>query len=230
MIEDHERIDELLAGYVLRGLSGPDAAEADTLLSEHVPDCARCRETLASFQSLMADLALAGPPMDPPETLLPKLHRDLGAPVRRRRPLQALAVAASVVLIAGLAGLSVSQGLRANHAQAREQVVRNAMDMAARPDANLVPIGPTTEIGAPGSAEFYLYGNDVPSPPAGTVYRVWLVSGSSPTYVGEFLPDHGFVAIAVGFDPSRYDALWITEATQGSAPTPPSAGDALWHS
>ena len=37
MTEDHERIDELLAGYVLLSLSGEDAAEADRVLIDHVP-------------------------------------------------------------------------------------------------------------------------------------------------------------------------------------------------
>jgi Anti-sigma-K factor rskA len=229
--QDHEHIDELLAGYVLRSLSGPDAVEADRVLSEHVPTCARCRDTLTDFQAIMADLALEAAPIEPPETLLPRLHRELGAPpTRRRRPLQAIAVAAGVVLVAGLAGLSVSQGMRASHAQAREAVVKDAIDMAFRPNSKLVPVGAVTEIGAPGLAEFYLYGNNVPSPTAGDVYRVWLVSGSTPTYVGEFLPDRGFVAIGVPFDPSQYDALWITQAPEGSERTPPSAGDAIWSS
>ena len=39
MNEDHVRIQELMAGYVLDGLSGEDAVEADRLLSEHVPSC-----------------------------------------------------------------------------------------------------------------------------------------------------------------------------------------------
>ena len=63
MTEDHERIDELLAGYVLLSLEGEDAAEADRLLSEHVPGCARCRRTLADFQALSGDLALAAAPL-----------------------------------------------------------------------------------------------------------------------------------------------------------------------
>jgi hypothetical protein len=229
--QDHERIDELLAGYVLRSLSGPDAVEADRVLSEHVPTCRRCRDTLADFQSIMADLALEATPIEPPETLLPRLHRDLGPPTaRRRRPLQALGVAAAVVLVAGLAGLSVSQGMRANHAQAREAVVKDAIEMAARPGANLVPVGAVTEIGAPGLAEFYLYGDSVPPPAPGNVYRVWLVSGTTPTYVCEFVPDRGFVAIGVPFDPSRYDALWITQAPEGSGQTLPTAADVIWHS
>jgi hypothetical protein len=229
--QDHERIDELLAGYVLRGLSGPDAVEADRVLSEHVPTCARCRDTLADFQSIMADLALEATPLEPPETLLPQLHRELGAPpARRRRSLQAIAVAAGVVLVAGLGGLSLSQGMRANHAQAREAVVKDAIEMAARPNSNLVPVGAVTEIGAPGMAEFYLYGDDVPAPTTGDVYRVWLVSGTTPTYAGEFVPDRGFVAIGVPFDPSRYDALWITQSPEGSQPPPPALTDVIWHS
>ncbi len=231
MSEDHERIDELLAGYVLRSLSGPDAAEADRVLSDHVPTCARCRDTLTDFQAIMADLALEAVPIEPPETLLPRLHRELGTPpTRRRRPLQAIAVAAGVVLVAGLAGLSVSQGLRANHAQAREAVVKDAIDMAARPNANLVPVGAVTEIGAPGLAEFYLYGSNVPDPTPGNVYRIWLERVGTTTYVGEFRPDRGFVAIGVPFDPSQYDALWVTEAPEGSPHTPPSVDDAIWRS
>jgi predicted anti-sigma-YlaC factor YlaD len=54
---DHDRIEELLAGYVLRSLSGDDAREADRLLSEHVPSCPACRATLNDFQALMGEMA-----------------------------------------------------------------------------------------------------------------------------------------------------------------------------
>ena len=85
--EDHERIEELLAGYALLSLEGEDAAEADRLLSEHVPGCARCRRTLADFQTLSGDLALAAPPADPPETLLPRIHRAMDeVPLEGRHP------------------------------------------------------------------------------------------------------------------------------------------------
>jgi Anti-sigma-K factor rskA len=227
--QDHERIDELLAGYVLRSLSGEDAARADRLLSEHVPTCVRCRATLTDFQAIMADLALEAAPMAPPDALLPRLHRELGAPASGRRPMRAFAVAASVVLVAGLTGLAVTQGMRANHGAQRAALLTDAMEVASRADAKTEPVGPATEISAPGLAEFYLFGSDVPAPDPGRVYRVWLVSGTTPTFVGEFLPDAGFVAIAVPFDPSRYDGLWITQAASGSAPTPPAPSDAVWH-
>ena len=37
MIDRHGETQELLAGYVLQSLSSEDAAEADRLLTEHVP-------------------------------------------------------------------------------------------------------------------------------------------------------------------------------------------------
>jgi hypothetical protein len=225
---DHERIEELLAGYVLRSLSGEDAVEADQLLSEHVPGCVSCRGTLAAFQAVSADLALGADPMDPPETLLPRLHRELEPRVRRRRPAQMLAVAASVVVVAGLAGMAVTQNVRANDGRQEANALRAVMDTASLPDANLVPVGPATEVSAPGQEVFYLYGRDVPEPAAGTVYRVWLVSGGTPAFVGEFVPDEGYVNLQVPFDPTTYDALWVTVAPAGSEPVAPAETDAMW--
>lgn len=236
MTQDHEKIEELLAGYVLRSLSGEDAAEVDRLLSEHVPSCVTCRGLLTDFQSVTADLALAARPMRPPETLLPRLHRELEPRRRRGRPMQLFAVAASVVVVAGLAGLAVTQGIRASHGEARAtvlgnraQTLSNIMDFVAQPDATVARVGPASEISAPGRELFYLYGRDVPMPAAGMVYRVWLVAGTIPTYVGEFLPDQGFVGLEIGFDPSRYDALWVSLAPEGSPKVVPSERDVLWH-
>lgn len=226
MTNDHEAIDELLAGYVLRSLSGEDADEADHLLSDHVPTCAACRDTLAAFQDLSADLALDATPLSPPETLLPRLHRELEPPASRRRPVQIFAVAASVVAVVGLAGLAVTQGLRASDANSRAEDFRSAAQMALRPDSNQVPVGPVNELTAPGVEEFYVMGDDCPQPPEGSVYRVWIVAGGQPTFVTDFLPEDGQVFLSIPFDPSRYDDLWISVEPAGSEPTTPT--DVEW--
>ena len=226
MTNDHEAIDELLAGYVLRSLSGEDAAEADHLLSDHVPTCAACRDTLAAFQDLSADLALGAAPLTPPETLLPRLHRELEPPASRRRPVQIFAVAASVVAVVGLAGLAVTQGLRASDANSRAEDFRSAAQMALRPDSNQVPVGPVNELTAPGVEEFYVMGDNCPQPPEGSVYRVWIVAGGQPTFVTDFLPEDGQVFLSIPFDPSRYDDLWISVEPAGSDPTTPT--DVEW--
>src|SRR5437762_4613633 len=120
----HGDIEELLAGYVLRSLSGEDAAEADRLLTEHVPTCTTCRDALAGFQRVAGDLAFEAAPIDPPELLLPRIHRELEVPQRRRRPrVFVVGAAASIVAVIGLAGIAINQGMRANNAQDRAQRV-----------------------------------------------------------------------------------------------------------
>jgi hypothetical protein len=226
---DHERIDELLAGYVLRGLSGEDAAEADVLLSEHVPGCLRCRQTLGDFQELSADLALDAAPMAPPETLLPRLHRELEPVGRRRRPVQLFVVAAGVVAVVGLAGLAVTQNLRMNHNRSRLADISAALDTARQPGARNVPVGPATEISKPGSEVVYLYGTGVPQAPPGDVYRVWLVSqDSKTTYVGELSIEDGVAFAQLSFDASTVAAIMITNEPRDSIPDQP--GQVAWSS
>lgn len=233
MTESHEAIEELLAGYVLRSLSGEDASRADQLLSDHVPMCAACRDTLAVFQGVTADLALGTAEIAPPETLLPRLHRDLGAQGTRRRSMITLAVAASVAAVVGLAGLSVTQGIRMSSARNSLNDISAALDLATRPGASTSSIDgatsdtqPLTEISDPGVEEFYLVGRNLPSPPPGTVYRIWLVSGSTPRFVGEFMPAEGLTVIKIAFDPSRYDEILISIERDGSQPIEPS--NAIW--
>jgi anti-sigma-K factor RskA len=226
---DHDRIDELLAGYVLRSLSGEDAAEADLLLSEHVPGCLTCRQTLGDFQELTADLALGAAPMLPPETLLPRLHRELEPVGRRRRPVQLFAVAAGVVAVVGLAGLAVTQNLRASHSRSRLADITAALDTASGPGARVVPVGPAKEISTPGSGVVYLYGTGVPQAPAGEVYRVWLVSqDNKSSYVGDLPVEDGIALARLSFDASAVAAILITIEPQGSTPGQP--GQVAWRS
>jgi hypothetical protein len=226
---DHERMHELLAGYVLRSLSGEDASDTDRLLSDHVPGCQECRDTLVDFQSLTADLALDAAPMAPPDTLLPLLRRQLEPTERRRRPVQLFAVAASVVAVVGLSGLAVTQGMRASQSRARQADIQAALEAARRPGASLVPVGPATEISAPGSAEVYLYGSGVPEPPAGDVYRVWLVDPSgAASYIGELRIDDGFAFARLTFDASQVTKILITVEPEDTAPDQP--GSVTWSS
>ena len=233
MSETHETIEELLAGYVLRSLSGEDAVRADHLLSDHVPHCPACRDSLAVFQGVSADLALEAAPIRPPDTLLPRLHRALGAQDRRRRSVSMFAVAASVVAVVGFAGLAVTQNVRVNHAQSRIDNISSAFDFARRPGASMVQVDsnssdtdPITEISRPGTQRFYLVGRDVPMPPHGTVYRVWLLSGTHATWATDFVPEPGMMVVALEFDPSLYDRILISVEPAGSTPGTPEL--AVW--
>jgi hypothetical protein len=232
---EHSRIEELLAGYALRSLSGEDAREADRLLSQHVPGCATCRATLGDFQELMGDLALGADPAPPPEMLLPRLHREMGPALRRRRPGAMVAAAASIVVVVGMAGLAVGQGIRASNADQRRDLFSEALQLASRPDASKIPLldtqtsgPPVTEIMAPGVEVLYLVCQNVARPRPGMTYRIWYGSGGSFTFVSQFAPEPDLTVLRLQFDPGTVDRIIITEEPIGRAPTQPVAATIRW--
>ena len=238
MQTDHDRVEELLAGYVLRSLSGEDAREADRLLSQHVPSCIPCRSALRDLQAVVGELGLAADPVPPPEMLLPRIHRDMGPPARRRRPVAVAAAAASIVAVVGMAGLAVSQGIRASNADERTALMTEALRFASRPDASTVPLmgpdstsgdsGPVTEITAPGVEVLYLICHDVVPPAAGMVYRIWFGSGGSFQYVSDFVPDPQLTVLRLQVDAATVDQILITEEPADQAPTQPDPSAIRW--
>ena len=236
MTSEHDRIQELVAGHALRSLSGDDAREADRLLAEHVPTCPACRALLRDHEALAGDLALGADPREPPDLLLARLHREMGAPGRRRRPVAVAAAAASFVAVMGFAGLAVSQGVRAANADERSALMSEALRFASRPDASAVELSapsgaaaaPVTEITAPGVEVIYLVCHDVDPPEPGMIYRVWLRSGETFRYVTEFEPDPAGTVLRVRFDPAAVDEVLITEEPADRAPGQPETGAIRW--
>jgi Anti-sigma-K factor rskA len=227
---DHEPIDELLAGYVLQGLSGEDAAEADRLLTEHVPDCEQCRETLDMFRAVGGDLAMALTPMTPPETLLPRIERSLGDRRGRRapawHPARLVGAAAAVIVLIGMAGLVVTQsagdhgsGVLARADLTQIQTVRD------RPDARTTDVGEVDEVTAPGLEEAFLVGTGVSAPPPGTTYRLWTIGSTGTAYLGDFVPTDGVIALRFPLDPT-VERLLVTIEPIGSEPGTP--GQPAW--
>jgi hypothetical protein len=238
MNEDHVRIQELMAGYVLDGLSGEDAVEADRLLSEHVPSCPLCRDQMAGFQAVAGDLALAVSPAQPPDLLLPRIRRGVAETVRRRRRASLVAVAAGVAAIIGLAGLSVQLGGRVSRTEQQRGRLLAAMEVLQQPGANPVSLesqGQTAaglvEVSGPGLQLMYVIGKEVPMPSPGRVYQLWL--GTNGTFVrvedGQFVPEDGLVLREFTVDTARYDEILVTEERMGDAPASPSHAGHTWH-
>jgi hypothetical protein len=231
----HDDVEELLAGYVLRSLSGEDAVEADRILTEHVPGCAECRATLDAFQAVAGDLALDAPVASPPDTLRARLRKELeprGRAGGRWTPGRIVAVAASVVLVAGIGGIALSQGgegLVAGDGLARANL-RDVANAATNPSATQHGLGQhATEIVSPATEKLYVYGADVPSPPAGTVYRLWAGSLDRAQYIGDFLPNEdGTVILEVTLPASSVGSLFVTVEAADSPPTVP--GEPAWTS
>ena len=228
MTEDHERIDELLAGYVLLSLSGEDAAEADQVLIDHVPSCARCRATLSDLETVSGDLAMAAPPVDPPETLLPRLHRamdDVPLAGRTRRRGALIAVAASAVALVAMGGLSLVLGNRLSNSETRTGTALEILSAMRSPGATPVNVTPQDQtppdsgmVEVSTADRLYIAAEFCPEPTPGHAYQLWLGSNDEWTAVGEmFWPDNGVLLLEVtGVDVSQFDGVWITQEAVGA--------------
>lgn len=226
--DEHRAIEELLAGYALGALSGEDAAAADRALERHVSACPSCRETLDAFRGVAGDLALAADTIRPPDTLLPRLRRELEPRSGRGRPARLVAAAASVLLIVGLGGLGLARldGDAAPLVALSSQDLQQALALAERDDARTDALGPATEVSAPGLDRFYVYGTAVPQPPPGSVYRLWLVSDGAARHLGDFVPaPDGTVVLRIDVDPAGWDVV-VTVEPAGSEPVSP--GEPAW--
>jgi len=236
MIEDHDRIEELLAGHALGSLEGEDRVEADRLLIEHVPTCDTCRAFLESSTRISGDLALGAPPVAPPDLVWRRLRKEVLAPPapRRRRALftWSSAVAAAAVVV-GLAAWNTSLNTRLSNEARSQRNVSTAIGTIADPTAKKLRLDSTTEPGpltgayTTHEAHLTIVGVDVPDPAPGRVYRVWLIGVSGNRQAGDFRPTDGLVVLNLTVDPSLFSRLVITEEPSGR-PGPGPAGVQRW--
>jgi hypothetical protein len=190
---DHERIEELLAVRALGGLDGDDDAELERALAEHGPACATCARLSAELEEAAGSLAFALEPAAVPEWMedhvvaralgtgtplvavggtaaAPAAPRRADRPGRTWRALVGVA-AAFGLLSAGwlLREVTVPEPEETTPALAGTQVVtfegaEGTLAVAYRP----------------GEAGVYIVGSDLPAPPQGKVYEVWMIQDSAP--------------------------------------------------
>jgi hypothetical protein len=229
MPEDHERIEELLAGYALGAHTGEDGIEADRLLAEHVPTCPLCRETIAGFRGVTDRLALGVAPVTPPDLLLARLRRSMReVPVRRRGAF--VAAAAGVAALVGMAALSLSLGTRATVAEAHLDHMAELVDAITQPGAAPVSLQSRTvdatamvEVSGPTIERMIVAGRGVPQPAQNFVYVIWVRSPAGDLRrLGTLMPDaSGFVYRTFEVDPSTVAQILITEEPLGTPPAGP---------
>ena len=102
--------------------------------------------------------------MPPPDTLLPRLHRELEPASARQSPGRWAVVASGVAAILVVGGVAVSMGFRAGNLQDSNDLLREALAFSQRPGADTAPLGgadaaespaPVSEIAAPDEDRFY---------------------------------------------------------------------------
>lgn len=211
----HEEIEELISADVLDGLDQAGRRELARLRSEHGPECLECRRLEAEYREVASQLATAVEPMPitpGAEDALLRAARNSAAPRREpaprrlrlipgggraRRLVAAVAVAASVAVLGGLAGYS----------------------MAPRP-APLATVSyrsgnqQLTIVYVKGQTQALAIGSNLPTPEGGQVYELWYQprEGADMVPAGTFVPTNGnvvapvqlgksFVAIAMSIEP-----------------------------
>jgi hypothetical protein len=229
---DHEPYEELLAGYVLHTLSGQDIEAAERLVTDHLPDCERCRATLSAFQEISGELALGTPARQPPDLVWPRIRREVRA--RRFLPVRRLsgpwATAAVAVALVGMIGWNAFLSQRVSDTESRQAQFSDIFSFMNQPQSTLAPLSqmqqenqsaPMSTLYRPGVRHMYLFGSGVPDPAPGHVYRLWLGKDGDFVEIEEFSPDdNGVVIIDMYIDLSRYDQMLVTEEEEG----PPHAG------
>lgn len=220
-------IHELTAGYAL------DALDADELraFEEHLEDCERCRDELASFWETTGALALAASGPEPPARLRDRIldevrsERDVVVPLASRRrswtPFvgAVAAVAAAVALGFGIWGLSLAGELDSTrNALDRE---RDAAAVLADPSARTISIdGARGRLVVASSGDAALVVDGLGDAPEGKTYQLWVIRGKTPVSAGLFDDADGSTAVPLEERVPRGAVVAVTVERRGGVPAP----------
>lgn len=190
---ERAEIHELSAAYALDAL---DPAERDAY-EEHLARCAECREAVAAFQDVAADLAYEADAPPPPPALRDRIlaeARTDGSNVvalPRRRWLVPVTGAAAVA--AGIAALALSfwaadLSQQLGEERASLHLSEEAVAMLADPDARRIPLDGTEGmlVVDEESGEGWLVLRGLESAPAEKTYEAWVIEDGEAVPAGLF--------------------------------------------
>ena len=232
----HDHIDSLIPGYALDCLD----PEEKQIAERHLSACRICRQELAAYQTVMADLSLAVPEMEPPErvktrllaqTAQPKtvqpapdgIFTRLGRPIQEllaalsRSPGFALASLALVILLAAGNLVLIGRANRQRHTQldGMRTVALNGTENS--PNANgLIVVSADGEYGT-----LVVDGLNELNPDQ--AYQLWLIKDGMRDNGGVFSVDHGGYGGLWVESPQPlgdYQAFGITIEPAGGSPGP----------
>ncbi len=212
---DHDVIEERIIAYVLGGLDPIERAALEAELADHLPSCDTCPELLSDFTAVAERLALATPPVAPPPHLEDRIvalatGRQGGERTRKgSRPMRrvALAAAAAVVLVAG----SVAGTLLATGDQGGPERVVRLQGLSS---------GQLAVAYRSGTDQALVVGHDLPTPPNGRVYQLWLLGGDEPVSAGTYLPEGGEILTATSLPTKDFDGVALTIEPSGGSTGP----------
>ena len=234
-----ERLEELMAGYVLGNLSSEEAEELNQLLTEH-PELAT---EVQQLQEVLEVLPYALPEVEPPQQLRQSILDTVSAessivsnpqpvPQRRRRrnsPLFWSRIVGSVAALLVLALVFENYRIRGRVENLEAEVApREAViAMLQKPDTHVVPLKGMAQASAatgsmivtPGDSKAVLILKNLPVLPKGQVYQLWSVVNDETIPLGQFRTrQHGTVFVKFS-RPSNFEVSALAITVEVS-PTP----------
>jgi anti-sigma-K factor RskA len=196
----------------IHALSGAYAVDAvDDIerasFERHLAGCPTCRAEVASLReasAVLADDATTAPPAALRDAVLSGITRvrplppvTVGGPVHRRKWFPAL-VAAVVLALVGVGG-AVWQPWRDDASQTLSATDQVLQDPEAQQVSQTLPNGATaTVVRSPKEHRAVLVTEDLPEPPAGKVYQLWLQTPSEDMVPAGLMPAGGSSALLDG--------------------------------
>ncbi len=211
----HDQIEGLIAADALDGLDEAGRRELARLREEHGQDCVECLRLESAYREVASQLAAAVEPMPlspgAEDALISAARQPLaarGEPGRRRLPVilggrrgkravAAVAVAAAIALLGGLAGYSIAP---------KSAPLATVSYRSGNQRLTIVYVK--------GQTQALAIGSNLPRLPGGKVYELWYQpsEGANMRPAGTFVPIDGtvvapvklgesFVAVAMSIEP-----------------------------
>jgi anti-sigma-K factor RskA len=231
MTDSHLVFQENLAAYALGALDADDARA----LQAHLQTCESCRARLAGYQRLSAGLLAALPPRPPSRNLKRTLVQHLEGRARPKSGWRfgqaALAAALMLMLVLNLFTTFQVYSLKQEQTEFTGQygLEQTAIAMLAYPSTQSITFD---QSGISGSLLvdkkrnlLAIFAWNLPRPPAGRTYQMWLIDPQGDRSSGGFLIPEGdepfvMAVIASPAPLTGFVGLGITIEPAGGSPTP----------
>src|SRR5262245_38841963 len=229
-----------------------EGKEAAALREHLDGGCPRCAAEVAATASVLDELPYALAPEEPSPMvrarILARAKRDSEAgaspaPSWRRPAIGAVAAAVAAALLTGIVverrGAAALDDLRRQIARQQEALARQDADLASlRQTIRLVSAPGVLVVSLQGQGEragsaarvfwdrsaasWQLYAANLPPPPAGKTYQLWLITGKSKISAGTFDPATGAASGSVTVPPAEGPvvAAAVTDEPPGGSPQP----------
>lgn len=222
MINEHERVEELVAVQALGGSTPQEEAELDQLWAAHGATCEQCRRMEAETREVAGRLAFALVPSPVREGLEDEVLQRTLRPAGTKRPGAArrwlAAVAAAALLVAG--------GIGGYLFAPRQSGQTGALATFLAQGARVVQFsgpgrGVLTLAYRPGVPSAFVVGSNLATPPEGKVYELWTFRGNRPPIpTGTFTPSGTQTIVHLPTDLSGAKQMAVTVEKAPGAPQP----------